>query len=178
MNLPATRVANEAAAPAYRPADELAPVGLLHNMSSRPTTAVQLRGVNRCRALRVGVAEALKAVGVASGDINGLCRCFGLETNDGKPANKALAAFLHATARESSLPAVAPALREPEKAKLSPRAARIDDLALALAVAAKSSRSVFVRSKSPIVSEIWARDLIVLLLPESPSAPSRTENNR
>lgn len=153
--------------------EELAPVGLLHNMSARPTTAVAFRGVHRCRALRVGIAEALKEARIRRGNVARLCRHLGVKPGDGETAGRALAAFLHATALDSSLPEVAPALREPDHVALSPTVARVDDLALALAVAAKSSPSVFVKAKSPLVSQIWDRDLIVLLIPESPSTPAR-----
>ena len=115
--------------------EELAPVGLLHNMSSRPTAALHRNGVHRSRGLRVGVAEALGRVDIAVGDIEALCRHFGL--GNGEPPIKALASLLHATARASSLPAFAALLCGAETPPLHAGMASIDDLALALAVASK-----------------------------------------
>jgi len=164
VNAPAAEESSGGSRVSPRP-EEITPVGLLHNMSMRPTTAVRHDGVHCCRALAVEVAGALELAGVANGDLGGLCRNFGLEVGEsGNPA-KILAAFLHATVRQSTLPDVAPVWREPAGVRLATTAACIDDLALALAVASKSSRGVFVRDKSPIVSGIWNRERIILLLP-------------
>lgn len=146
--------------------EELAPVALLHNMSMRPTTAVHRQGNSRCRGLRIGIGEALAKAGIAKGELVALCRHFGLEVGRGADAGKALAAFLDATARASSLPAVAAVLSGDALPTLAPSMARVDDLALALAVASKSSRSVFVRAKTPFVSQLWSHEILVLVMPE------------
>lgn len=53
-----------------------------------------------------------------------------------------------------------------DPADVDPLATTVAELELAIAVASKSNHSVFVRDKRPMVSQIWMRPSVALILPE------------
>lgn len=139
--------------------------GLLHNMSHRPTASASRKGVLCTRLVRIPVASVLALHRAKGASASTLCARLGVKPARGQGAEEALAAWVDARLKDIDFPAVAAVVPEktPGAAELRRAPARL--LAVAIAVATRSTGNVFLREKTPLWSRLHASESVVLALP-------------
>lgn len=148
-------------------AEEHAPPGLLHNMSARPTASASRKGVHRTRLVRIPVQSALALHRATDAGPRTLCARVGVKPAKGQSAEEALAAWVDRHLDEVDFPAVAAVLPEKTAGAVEIRRAPARLLAIAIAVATRSTGKVFLREKAPLWSRLHANASVVLALPEA-----------
>lgn len=148
-------------------AEEHTNAGLLHNMSHRPTACASRRGVHRTRLVRIPVRAVLALHRAQDAGPATLCARVGVKPKKGQSAEDALSAWVDRTLGTVDFPRVAAVVPDKTPGAVELRRAPGRLLAIAIAVATRSTGKVFLRDKSPLWSRLHASESVVLALPET-----------
>lgn len=147
-------------------AEEHTNAGLLHNMSHRPTACASRKGVHRTRLVRIPVQAALALHRAQDAGPRTLCARVGVKPKKGQSAEDALSAWVDGQLDAVDFPRVAAVVPDKTPGAVEIRRAPARLLAIAIAVATRSTGKVFLRDKTPLWSRLHANDSVVLALPE------------
>jgi hypothetical protein len=141
--------------------------GLLHNMSHRPTACASRKGVHRTRLVRIPIQAVLALHRAQDAGPRTLCARVGVKPKKGQTAEDALSAWADRHLDAVDFPRVAAVVPDKTPGAVELRRAPGRLLAIAIAVATRSTGKVFLREKSPLWSRLHAEASVVLALPET-----------